>query len=94
MSAFTLLALLLFGAVMVFALGNPSPVVLRFAVWEVRTTLALAVIGGAVAGGLLIFITSVIGQQRLRTRVREMQARLRELEAQPPAGGAHADEDA
>ncbi|MBM3470682.1 MAG: LapA family protein [Armatimonadetes bacterium] len=87
MSVFTVFALLLFAAVTVFALANPSAVVLRLAVWEVRTTLALATIGAAVLGGFLVFVSGFIGQQRLRSRLREMQARLRELESQPPASG-------
>ncbi len=82
MSGFTVFALLLFAAVAVFALANPSAVVLNFAIWEVRTTLALAVIGAAVVGGLLVLVSGFAGQRRLRARVRELQARLRELESQ------------
>ncbi len=81
MSAFTLFALLLLVGVTVFALYNPEPVVLRFLVWQVQTTVALAVVGGAVIGGLLVFVSSLLGQQHLRARVRELQARVRELEA-------------
>lgn len=87
MSVFTVFALLLLGAVTVFALANPSAVVLRLAVWEVQTTLALVTIGAAVLGGFLVFVSGFIGQQRLRSRLRELQARLRELESQPPASG-------
>lgn len=93
MSVFTVFALLLFAAVTVFALANPSTVVLRFAVWDVRTTLALATIGAAVLGGFLVFISGFIGQQRLRSRLRELQARLRELESQPPAAGGRPNQD-
>ncbi len=83
MSIFTVFALLLFAAVTVFALGNPSAVVLRFAVWEVQTTLALATVGAAVLGGLLVFASGLVGQRRLRSRLRELQARLHEIESQP-----------
>ncbi len=83
MSVFTVFALLLFAAVTVFALANPSAVVLRFAVWEVQTTLALATVGAAVLGGLLVFVSGFVGQRRLRSRVRELQARLHEIESQP-----------
>lgn len=85
MSFFTVFALLLFAAVTVFALANPTYVVLRLAVWEVRTTLALATIGAAVLGGLLVFVSSFTAQQRLRGRLRELQARVRDLESQQSA---------
>lgn len=87
MSVFTVFALLVFAAITVFALANPAPVALRLVVWEVRTTLALATIGAAVLGGLLVFVSGFIGQQRLRSRLRELQARVRELESHPPASG-------
>lgn len=93
MSIFTVFALLLFAAVTVFALANPSAVVLRFAVWEVQTTLALATIGAAVLGGFLVFLSGFIGQQRLRSRVRELQARVRDLESHPPSSGARPNQD-
>jgi uncharacterized integral membrane protein len=80
-SAFALFALVLLGLVTVFALSNPAPVVLRFLSWQVETTLALAVIGGAVTGGFLVFASGVLGQRQVRARLRELQARVRELEA-------------
>jgi uncharacterized integral membrane protein len=80
-SAFTFFALLLLVGVTVFALYNPEPVMLRFLVWQVQTTVALAVVGGAVVGGALVFLSSLLGQQHLRARVRDLQARVRELEA-------------
>lgn len=85
MSAFTFVALLLLVGVTVFALYNPQPVVLRFLVWQVQTTVALAVVGGAVVGGVLVFISSLLGQQHLRARVRDLQARVRELETTRPS---------
>ncbi|MDR7487045.1 MAG: lipopolysaccharide assembly protein LapA domain-containing protein [Armatimonadota bacterium] len=85
MSAFTLFALILLVGVTVFALYNPEPVVLRFLVWRAQTTVALAVVGGAVVGGVLVFISSLLGQQHLRARVRDLQARVRELEAARPS---------
>jgi uncharacterized integral membrane protein len=92
-SGFALFSLLLLVAVTLFALANPTPVTVRFLVWQVETTLALAVIGAAVAGGVLVFVSSVIGQQHLRARLREAQARVRELESRlPGAGGGPPDQ--
>jgi uncharacterized integral membrane protein len=81
MSAFALFALVLLVLVTVFALSNPVTVSLYFLSWQFETTLALAVIGAAVVGGALVFVSSVLGQQQLRARLRESQARLRDLEA-------------
>lgn len=81
MSGFTLFALLLLVVVTVFALANPAPIVLRFLMWQAETTLAIAIIGAAVIGGFLVFVSSVFGQQHLRARLRDAQTRLRELEA-------------
>jgi uncharacterized integral membrane protein len=81
MSGFTLVALVLLAVVTMFALANPSPILIRFLTWQYQTTVALAVIGGAVLGGLLVFVSSVVGQQQLRGRLRDAQARVRELEA-------------
>lgn len=92
MPLFTLFALLLLVAVTLFALANPQPVTLRFLLWQVETTLALATIGAAVLGGLLVFLSSVLGQRHLRARLREVQARVRDLEARTPEPGARQDQ--
>ncbi len=89
MSGFTVFALILFAAVTLFALANPVPVTVRFLIWTVEMSLALAVIGAAVVGGLLVFISSVVGQQHLRARIRGVQARVRELEARLQGSGSH-----
>lgn len=85
MSAFTVFALLLLVATMVFALSNPAPVAVRLLAWQIQTSLALAVIGGVVLGAFLVFVSGLSGQAQLRARVRDLQARLREVEARLPA---------
>ncbi len=85
MSGFSVFALLLLVATTVFALYNSTPVPVRFLMWEVQTSLALAVIGGVVLGGFLVFVSSVMGQQHLRARLRDLQARLRDAEAKLPS---------
>ncbi len=88
MSGFEIFALLLLLATTVFALYNPTPVAVRFLAWEVRTSLALAVIGGVVLGGFLVFASSLAGQRHLRARLRDVQARLRDVESRLPDSGA------
>jgi uncharacterized integral membrane protein len=85
MSIFTLFALILLAVVTLFALANPTDVTVRFLAWQLNTTLALAVIGAAIVGGFLVFVSNVLGQQHLRARIRELQTRVRELEARQPA---------
>jgi putative membrane protein len=80
MSVFTVLSLVLLVVVMLFALANPGTVVVRFLVWQYQTTVALAVIGAAVLGGLLVFVSNALGQRGQRARLRQLQARVRELE--------------
>lgn len=88
MSVFAIFALLLLVAATVFALSNPAPVAVRFVAWEIQTSLALAVIGGIVLGGFVVFVSSLAGQAHLRARVRDLQARVRDAEARLPAAGA------
>lgn len=83
MSVFAVFALILFAAVAIFSLSNPDVVTVRFLAWHLQTSLALAVIGAGIAGGLLVLISSTIGQQQMRARLRELQTRLRELEGRP-----------
>jgi uncharacterized integral membrane protein len=88
MSAFGIFSMLLLVVTTMFALSNPTPIALRFLTWEVQTSLALAVIGGVVLGGFLVFTSSVAGQRHLRARLRDLQARLRDAESRlPDAGG-------
>ncbi len=88
MSAFNLFVLVLLAAVTVFALANPSPITIRFLAWEAQTTVAAAVMGAAIAGGLLVLVSCFAGQMRSRARIRELQAMVHALEARPagPAG--------
>lgn len=92
MPLFTIVALLLLVVVTLFALGNPQLVTLRFLVWQVETTLALATISAAVLGGLLVFVSSALGQRHLRAMLRETQGRVRDLEARTPEPGARHDQ--
>jgi uncharacterized integral membrane protein len=84
---FRFLALLVLVVATAFSLNNPDPVAVRFLMWRFETTLALAVLGGAVLGGFLVFSSNMLAQQRLRAQVRELQARVRALESSPAPSG-------
>ncbi len=81
------LGLLLLVAAAIFALQNPSSVTLRFVVWSLPTTLAVAVIGAAVLGGLIVYVASLFSQGALRGRLRAAEARLREWERERATSG-------
>jgi putative membrane protein len=81
MRLFGVFSLLLLLLTTMFALSNPSPVSVRFLAWQVQTSLALALIGGLVVGGFLVFVSGMAGQRHLRARLRDVQARLRDAEA-------------
>jgi len=91
MSIFAVFALILFAAVTVFSLSNPDLVTVRFLAWHLQTSLALAVVGAGIVGGLLVLISSTVGQQQMRARLRELQTRLREFEGRPAPADRSAD---
>ncbi|MDQ7850557.1 MAG: LapA family protein, partial [Armatimonadota bacterium] len=62
-------------------------VTLRFVAWSLSTTLALAVIGAAVLGGLIVYVASVVSHGALRGRLRAAEARLREWERERATSG-------
>lgn len=64
----------------IFALQNPSPVTLSFVVWKFNTTLALAIIGAAIAGAVVVYAASLFSLSQLRGRVRAAETRLRQWE--------------
>lgn len=94
MSAFNLFVLVLLAVVTVFALANPSPVSIRFLVWELQTTVAVAIMGAAILGGLLVLVSCFAGQMRHKARIRELQAMVRALESRPVGSGRQPDENA
>ncbi len=85
---FRIFALLVLVVATAFSLNNPDLVMVRFLAWRFETTLALAVLGGAVLGGFMIFASGMAAQRRLRAQVRELQVRVRTLESSPAGPGA------
>jgi len=64
----------------VFSLQNTAAVTLVFLGWRLPTTLALAVIGAALAGGVIVYLASLVTIGELRARLRAAESRLREGE--------------
>ena len=81
--------LVLLLAVTAFALSNQAPVTVSFWQWRIYTgPLAITIIGAAVIGALLTYISSVSHHLRQSQQIRSLQDSARAQEARPaaPAG--------
>ena len=80
----TLLAL----AIAAFALYNAEPVTVKFFTWKTEQVPLAGVILTAVAlGALPVSLMGFIGRVRLRHRIRQLEARVRELEGDAEGHG-------
>lgn len=76
------LGILLLIVVVVFALENRTPVTVEFLAWRYDTQLGIAMIAAAVAGAIIIYVSGVVAQARLRSQLRNAETRLKETEQQ------------
>ena len=81
----------------VFALQNSTAVTVSFAVWSFETSLVLIVLGSAIVGAMISMLLAAPMQIRLRwaldkakRRSAELETKLAEHEAKPPAVQAEA----
>lgn len=84
-----IITIVLLLAVTFFVLENQTPVTIQFLAWHYDTKLGLAMIAAAVVGAILIYITGFFRQRQeweLRTRIRGVETRLREVEQQQGPG--------
>lgn len=82
MSAYLILALLFAVAVAVFALANTEPVTINFIFDQLRTSLALVIIGSATAGAVVVGIASGFRQLSMRFRAWDRDKQVRRHEEQ------------
>ena len=72
-------------AIAIFALQNADQVTVRFLTWQVeRAPLAAVVLVAAAVGAILVSLVAFVQRWKLRSRVRQLEARLRDLEAGKP----------
>ncbi len=71
-------------AVTFLVVQNQDAVTVRFFFWQVQTQLGLALIGAAVVGAFIMYISAVIKHRELRGQIRGVEARLREAEERMP----------
>jgi len=72
--------LVLLLAVTAFVVQNQDTVSVRFLAWSFATQLGLAMIGAAVVGGVIIYVSALFRHRELRGQIRGAEARLREAE--------------
>ena len=83
MVTFVLLVIaILAAAIAAFSLYNSDPVTVKFFVWKVEEVPLAAVILAAVLGGAIpVSLIGFVGRLRLKLRIRQLESRVRELEA-------------
>lgn len=89
MQVLLILSLFIAFLVILFALQNVDPVIIRFLIWETKGSLALVLIITLLAGSVISYLATLPGLIRRRltishqqNQIAELQARLGELEQQ------------
>jgi uncharacterized integral membrane protein len=83
-----LLMALVGAAVAIFALQNIDPVVIRFLGWRVEgAPLAMVIMLSVLLGIVLTSLVGLVQQWKLRSRIRQLEARLAQSPAPPPPRG-------
>ncbi len=73
-------------AVAIFALQNADHVTVRFLAWQIeRAPLAAVILVSGAVGAVLVSLVGFIQRWRLRSKIRQLENRLRSLEAVRPA---------
>ena len=69
-------------AIAVFTLYNAEPVTVRFLVWQAEHVPLAAVVLVAVGAGVVpVGLIGLVARLKLRHRIRQLEARIRELES-------------
>ena len=90
--AYFIAGLILGLAIAVFALQNATAVEVEFLAWQVAGSLAMVVLGSAVAGALVVLLFGIPEIVMARWRIRSLERRLRSegcvADASTPTRGA------
>lgn len=72
-------------AIVVFAVQNADQVTIRFLAWQIeRAPLAAVILVSGGVGGILVGLVGLVQRWKLRSKVRQLETRLRGLEATKP----------
>ena len=76
-------------AVAIFALQNPDQVTIRFLAWQIeRAPLAAVILVSGAAGAIIVSLIGFVQRWQLRSKIRQLETRVRSLEAARPAVNA------
>lgn len=72
-------------AIAIFAVQNAEQVTIRFLVWQIeRAPLAAVILVSGAAAAILVSLIGFVQRWRLRSKIRQLENRLRSLEAAQP----------
>lgn len=72
-------------AIAIFALQNPDQVTIRFLGWQVeRAPLAAVILLSGAVGAMIVSLIGFVQRWKLRSKIRQLEARVRNLEVAPP----------
>ena len=72
-------------AVAIFALQNPDQVTIRFLAWQIeRAPLAAVILVSGAAGAIIVSLIGFVQRWQLRSKIRQLEARVRSLEVVRP----------
>lgn len=72
-------------AIAIFALQNPDQVTIRFLGWQVeRAPLAAVILLSGAVGAMIVSLIGFVQRWKLRSKIRQLEARVRSLEVARP----------
>jgi uncharacterized integral membrane protein len=72
-------------AIAIFALQNPDQVTIRFLGWQIEhAPLAAVILVSGAAGAVIVSLIGFVQRWRLRSKIRQLETRVRSLEAAGP----------
>ena len=87
MPFFYLLGVVAAVAIAIFALQNTAHVTVRFLAWKVEEApLAAVILVSGAVGGFVMTLVGWVQRLKLRTKIRQLEARQRDPEPESPGG--------
>lgn len=72
-------------AIAIFALQNPDQVTIRFLAWQIeRAPLAAVILVSGATGAIIVSLIGFVQRWRLRSKIRQLETRVRGLETARP----------
>lgn len=72
-------------AIAIFAVQNSDQVTIRFLGWQIeRAPLAAVILISGAVGAIIVSLIGFIQRWKLRSRIRQLESRMQNLEVHPP----------